>query len=245
MQVLFMLCLLFGWGNAIHAQDYEWEIDRINRQKEAEQRLRDSFPFTFKNKLELKLDRGQWYFSDRVRSSNDESFFLSEGMNSWMLITSYYLLENLSLDASFGIKLAKEIPTRDAFLPITMGEEVEIEGYGAVFIPMDVGFTYYFLTNKLKPYLGINGGILVANTQHTLVTGNLTTGINRSENQTKDAIGFGRLHGGIRYQFGKRAALDLSSSQYFSKTYEVAMGGYERHAGLLIQLGYSLLLSSK
>jgi hypothetical protein len=108
------------------------------------QRELDSTLVHLKNRWEIKLTYGRWFFSNNAKSKTEELFTLPGSMNLWQLTGSWHFSEKLSADISIGFQLTRDVPPTPNISDVLNGNDVEIEGGGGIFLPFDLGLKYYF-----------------------------------------------------------------------------------------------------
>jgi hypothetical protein len=62
------------------------------------------------------------------------------------------------------------------------GNDIEIEGSGGIFLPIDLGLKYYFTKKRFRPLVGFSVGSVSANFQYTIAEGNISNGFSRTDN---------------------------------------------------------------
>jgi outer membrane protein W len=112
-----------------------------------------------------------------------------------------------------------------------------------IFLPLELGVTYYLTKNRFRPLIGLGNGIVIANSRYALAKGNINSGINTLEEyEFNDRVLFGKISTGFDYRLGKGANFSLNLSYYFSGKFEESIGGYGSYNGILVKTGLSILL---
>jgi hypothetical protein len=224
------------------AQEREWEFDKMQRREKQKQRELDSTLVHLKNKWEIKLNYGRWYFSNNARSKTEELFTLPGSMNLWQLTGSWHFNEKLSADISIGFQLTRDVPPTPNIFEVLNGNDIEIEGGGGIFLPFDLGLKYYFTKKRFRPLVGFGVGSVSANFQYTLAEGNISNGFSRTDNQLNDRARFRKIYTGFDYRLGKGSSFNLNLLYYSSGTFKEPIGGYLRYQGFVINTGFSIIL---
>ncbi len=80
---------------SLYAQDYGREI---NKKEEL-----NSLLVHFKNKWEISLSYGQWFFNNKAKSTEEELFFLPENMGIWQFSAGWHFAEKWFTGITIGI----------------------------------------------------------------------------------------------------------------------------------------------
>ena len=227
---------------ALIAQTYEWEIDKHEKKEQAKQKAIDQYDFSLDKRWEIKLTYGKWGITSSAKSMEDELFFLPAQMDHWQLHGTWHLAESLSADLSIGFQIERDVPSRANIFSVILGDEVEIEGSGGGFIPIDVGVRYYLRKDRFRPYVGVSQGLLMIRSQYTQATGNLTNGIVRTDYSFQDRQWFAGMKAGFDYRASKLIQLNLNIFYTWSNAFLEPVGGFLRYEGLGINLGMAILL---
>ncbi len=228
-------------NSGLSAQKQEWEIDRFERREQEKNQSLDSTLVHLKNRWEIALAYGRWYFINDAISNDEELFSLSGPMSWWQFTGSWHFSERLCLGLSIGIQLKREVPTPDVF-SVLAGNNIELEGFGVLFLPIDIGLKYYITKKRFRPFLGLGAGSVLANSRYTIAEGNINTGINRTDYQIGDSVKLGYISAGLDYRLGKRTIFTLNSAYYLSNRFEETIGGYLSYQGLAVNAGLSIVL---
>jgi outer membrane protein W len=225
----------------LKAQEYEWEFDRMQRQEKQTKWKFDSTLVHLNSRWEIKLTYGRWFFSNDAKSNTEELFTLPGSMNLWQLMGSWHFSEKLSGDISIGLKYYNDAPTPDVN-DVLNGNDIEMEGSGGIFLPIDLGLKYYLTKKRFRPLVGLSLGAVSANFRYIFVEGNINNGITTTETKISDRTGFGKAFAGFDYRLGQRTHLNLNLSYYSSGKFNSPIGGYSRYEGFLVNAGFSILL---
>jgi hypothetical protein len=234
-------CLFVLMLPDLKAQEREWEFDKMQRREKQKQRASDSTLVHLKNRWEIGLTYGRWFFSEHAKSNTEELFTLPGSMNLWQLTGSWHFSEKLSADISIGFQLTRDVPTPN-ISDVLNGNDIEIEGSGGIFLPFDVGLNYYFTKKRFRPLVGFSVGAVSANFKYTIAEGNITNGISTTEQQINGRARFGKFFTGFDYRLGKGSSFNLNLLYYSSGTFKEPIGGYLRYQGLVINTGFSIIL---
>lgn len=225
----------------LKAQETEWEFDKMQSREKQKQRALDSTLVHLKNRWEIGLTYGRWYFSENAKSNTEELFTLPGSMNLWQLTGSWHFSEKLSADISIGFQLTRDAPS-PSINDILNGNNVEIEGGGGIFLPLDLGLKYYFTPKRFRPLVGFGVGSVSANFQYTLAEGNISNGFSRTDDQLNDRARFGKFFTGFDYRLGKGSSFNLNLLYYSSGAFKEPIGGYLRYQGFMVNTGFSIIL---
>lgn len=245
MKKLIFTTLILVWTISVSpllAQTYEWEIDKHEKKEQEKQQAIDEYDFSLHNRWEIKFSYGKWGVTKSAKSMEEELFFLPAQMDRWQLHGSWHFTESLSADVSLGFQIERDVPSRASIFSVILGDEVEIEGSGGGFIPIDVGFRYYLLYNRFRPYIGVSQGVIMIRSQYTQAEGNLTNGIIRTDYSFEDRQWFGEMKTGFDYRVGKSIQLHLNIFYTWSNAFLEPVGGFLRYEGVGANLGMNVLL---
>ncbi|MCI4666754.1 MAG: hypothetical protein MRZ79_01235 [Bacteroidia bacterium] len=236
-----MFTCFTGFFNSLPAQDYEWEISRLEKQRLARMEGKDSTWKHLKGHFELGLSYGQAFLAEAAKSQEPEPYILPSRMGAWRFHLNWFPKERLGTDFSIGILTSRDEPPTPNFSSVLGGEEFEAEGSGAGYIPIELGVKYFILKRKFRPYVKVSGGIIIANSRYILVEGNIVDGISRSDSQSRASSWMTGVHSGFNYRLGDRVNLGCELSYSYSGAYGEVLGGYSRFEALGIQTGLSFI----
>jgi len=224
----------------VNAQSHEWEFDKsIRREKERMVKL-DSTLVHMRTRWGIKLSWGRWYPS-KVSQPNNQSFQESLSLNVWQLGCRWHFSERFLADFTVSFQLDKNVPQPD-FFSILSGNDVRIEGYGLLFIPIEFGLKYHFTQKRFRPYAGVGFGGVLANGRFTEVEGNINNGFTERDIDLNGRVGFGKLSTGFDYRLGKIAVFTIDFSYCTSGKFEEEIGRYANFQGFSFHLGLTFLL---
>lgn len=224
--------LFFGF---LFAQDYEWEIDKIKKREEKKKIELDSLMVHLKNKWEISLNYGQWFFNNKAKSTEEELFFLPQNMGVWSFTLSRHFSERIAVNVKVGIQKKQIKPEQPNIISIIgSGGDVDIEGSGAGFVPIGIGMDYFFLKERFHPYAGLKLGIVLAQSQYTLVEGNVSSSIDRTEYMFNGSARFYEMTSGFMYRLSKNVQTGININYVNSTDFEEKVGGYSRYNGFTI-----------
>lgn len=220
---------------SLYAQDYGREI---NKKEEL-----DSLLVHFKNKWEISLGYGQWFFNNKAKSTEEEPFFLPENMGIWQFSVGWHFAEKWFTGITAGIQQKKNVPAKPAIFDVISGEEITVEGSGGGFVPLRLELKYQLIDNKrLRPYVSVAGGVVMAKSQYTLVEGNIFDGITKTDFKSKDRTKIFSFGSGLDYRLGKNTGLRLNLSYFMSGDFEEPIGGFKSYKGFSIDANFLIIL---
>jgi hypothetical protein len=234
----YFLVLLFS---DLKAQEREWEFDKIQRREKQRKQELDSTLVHLKDRWEIKLAYGRWHFSKNSKSDMEELFTFPESINSWQLMGSWHFDENLSANLFIDFQLFKNLPTPN-FFDIVNGKNIEIQGSGGFFLPIDLGLKYYIRKQRFRPLVGFGIGSVSANFRYTLAEGNINNGIERTDKQMSSRAIFGKIFTGFDYRLRQGANFSMNFLYHSSRKFESPIGGYLRFQGLVINTGLAIII---
>ena len=234
--LLGMLSMSTSWG-----QDGEWDVHKMDRENALRQAALDSILNHLESKWEIKLSYGNWYFLNGSKTTEEDVFFLPDQMTSWQLATSWHIRESFALALSVGFQQSREMDGNIDIGAVLSGDDIEIEGYGAGFFPIDLGGKYYFLQNRFRPYLGLSGGAVLIQGQYTVAEGNIVDGSNRTDTPVSDRALFGKLSTGFDYRLGEYTSINGNVSYYLSTNFQELVGGYTAYGGVHLSVGFAVI----
>lgn len=235
------LLLLFGTMSNLQGQDYEWDIFKSDETTQQKIQNRDSLLLHMKNRWEIKVSYGQWSYSQRVKSEEEELFFFDQGTGLWRFSGSSHVGERLSAEIGVGIQIQRNLPATPNIGSILAGDDFELEGSGGAFVPLDLTVKYYFTQKRWRPYMGIGGGIVLGNALYTLAEGNLADGITRSDFETAGNAWLQKLETGIDYRMGLYTCASLNATILTSSKFQETLGGYTAYEGIFVNAGFSVV----
>ena len=238
------------WGMAVglgdlYAQEREWEIDRIKRENQQREKILDSLLVHVEDAWEIKVSYGRWNFIGGATSSDDALFTLPNSMNRWQLGAVWHFHEKLFVDFSIGVQLKRDAPSTPNIGSILNGDDIELEGSGALFLPIDIGLNYYLSTHRFRPFIGIGTGAVLVRSTYIVAEGNISTGITRTDVTSQERVRTGDISAGFDYRLGKNTNFSFNSSYVVSGKFSESIGGFTRYQGLDIQAGFSVVLFSE
>ena len=236
-----LIWISYTFPTMLCAQNYEWEIHRIERREREQKRISDSLVNFLEDKWEIKVAFGSKSFSNKAKSTENEAFFFPKSMRVWQLGTVWHISERFLVDFFVGFQLSREVPTPDVF-SVLNGEDFAIEGSLGLLIPIELGVKYYLMENRLRPNIGMGIGSVLARSQYIIAEGNISTGIERTDVESQDRVGLGKFTMGLDYRLGKQINSGLSFSYYISGKFEEPIGGYTSYEGFAFHMGLSLVL---
>ncbi|MBX2875075.1 MAG: hypothetical protein KTR30_23325 [Saprospiraceae bacterium] len=239
--VTLILSSTAGWQPMV-AQTYEWEIDKHEKKEQEKQQAIDQYNFSLDKRWEIKLSYGKWSIIKSAKSTEEQLFSLPAQMDVWQLQGTWHFSEVLTADVSLGFQIEKDIPSRSSIFSILSGDDIEIEGSGGGFIPIDIGLRYYLLKDRFRPYLGVSNGFIMIRSQYTLAEGSLANGIVRTDYSFEDRQWFGEVNSGFDYRAGKSIQLNLNASYTWSQAFTQPVGGFLNYEGIGISMGLAILL---
>lgn len=224
----------------LKAQEGKWEFDKMQARKKEKILELDSTLVHLKDKWEIKLTYGRCFFSNNAKSNTEELFTLPRSMNLWKINGSWHFYEKLSADFSIGFQLYKDEPAPN-ISDLLNGNDIEMEGSGGIFLPVDLGLKYYFIEKRFRPLVGFGVGSVSANFKYTIAEGNLSNGISRTDYQVNGRARFGKIYAGFDHRLGKSTSFSLNFLYYSSGKFKEPIGGYLRYQGLVVNTGFSIL----
>ena len=235
------LLFLLGMMSNLQGQDYEWDVFKSDEATQQKIQSRDSLLLHMKNKWEIKVSYGQWGFSERVKSQEEELFFFDRGADVWRFSGSWHVGERWSAEIGVGVQVQQNLPTTPNIGSILAGDDFELEGSGGVFIPLDLTVKYYFTQKRWRPYVGLGGGAVLGNALYTLAEGNLADGVTRSDFETTGNAWLQKLTSGIDYRLGLHTSASLNAAILTSSKFQETLGGYTAHEGIFVNAGFSVV----
>ncbi len=233
--------LLLGMVSSLQGQDYEWDIFKSDENTQQKIQNRDSLLSHMKNKWEIKVSYGQWSFSGRVKSQEEELFFFDQGTGLWRFSGGWHVSERLSAEVGVGVQIQQNLPATPNVGSILAGDDFELEGSGGAFIPLDLTVKYYFTQKRWRPYVGIGGGAVLGNALYTLAEGNLADGVTRSDFETNGNAWLQKLETGIDYRLGLHTSASLNATILTSSKFQETLGGYTAYEGIFVNAGFSIV----
>ncbi|MEL6863258.1 MAG: hypothetical protein AAFP19_02515 [Bacteroidota bacterium] len=244
-KLLFVKVLWFTFltSHSLYAQNGQWEFDQLEGRSQAKQVALDSMLVHLKNRWEIKLAYGKYFFIEQSRSMEEEELLSpTVDMNLWELMAGWHFSERLTADFTIGFQLRKDMGARPDLVSVFNGDEIEVEGAGIAFIPVHFGLKYYLTKKRFRPLIGLGLGTVLARAKYILAEGDITNGITRTENVFRDRSWTSHLSTGFDYRMGLRSNFNLDFSYYSSGEFKETIGGYLSYRGWAIQMGISFLL---
>lgn len=233
-----LFCAMMLSITSLTAQEREWEIDKFEKRVQAKKLELDSSLVHLKNKWEIKLAHGRWYFaSPRI----DELASFPKNMGAWEITGAWHFKERWLAELSVGVQLKRNIPTPPNIAAVLAGEDFNIEGSGGAFVPISVGLKYYFTQKRFRPLIGISGGAAPVMFRYILAEGNIINGVNRTENKFSDRTLFGNINTGFDYRLSEQFSFSVNADYNFSSSYSKSIGGYSKYKGVLVNAGIAVI----
>lgn len=242
---MYIICIMISLIGGLHAQENDWVIDKMERKEQEAKKEFDSLLVHLKNRWEIKLALGKWFFTNGAKSNEEDLFFLPARLNLWQLIGTWHFSERLFVDLSVGFQLKRDVPAAPNILSVLYGEDISVEGSGVVFIPVGLGLRYYLTKGQFRPLLGIGSGAVLIRSQYILAEGNLVNGITRTDFLSNDRSRFGSVIAGFDYRWGGHSNLSVNLSYYTSGDFTEPVGGYSRYESVVINVGFSIIPFSR
>jgi hypothetical protein len=240
--LVIFLCLWIPSLSDLSAQQGEWEFDRIERRKEEQQKMQDSTLMYYEKRWRVQLTYGRWFFSNGIRSEGDSLFSLGGQMPVWRITGAWHFRERLFGTLSLGFQIERNRPATPDFSSVLNGSDIELEGSGAVIIPVEIGLKYYLTQDRFRPLVGVSIGGVMARSQYTIAEGNIASGITTTDFSNSGRVGFGSINAGFDYRWSTGMTLGVDSAYYLSGTFKEPIGGYSGFQGFVINVGLSILL---
>lgn len=238
----FILSIFLISACCIPAQSQDWEVDRFERKEQQKQAALDSALAHLKNTWEIKITYGRSFFAQASPLEPSDPFTLPKSMNYWQLSGAWHFSERWYADLTLGIQMHRVLPERPNLVAILNGEDIQVEGYGAVFIPVELGLKYHLSQDRFRPLVGLSSGFLIANSRYTFAEGNINSGISPSEEyQSSDRVWLGKVCAGFDYRLGKNSSFSFQGAYYLSSAFDEAVGGYPAYRGLLFNTGLAFI----
>lgn len=242
MNKLLIILTLSLFLNLNAARSQEWGVDRFERKQRQEQAALDSILVKLKNNWEIKVMYGRWFFTQVATPAATDLFAIPGSMNNWQLSTAWHFSEKLFADFTIGVQVEKSIPERPNIISVLNGDDIQVEGYGAVFIPVEFGLKYYLTKGRFRPLVGLSNGFLTVKSQYIFAEGNINNGISPSEQyEFTNRVWLGKVNAGFDYRLGKNSSFSLQGSYYTSSPFDSAVGGYTAYQGLLFNTGFAVV----
>lgn len=227
---------------SLYAQDYEWEIDKIERREQKKKKELDSLMVHLKNRWELSISNGRWFFQGNVRSTEEEYFFLPDNMGIWQFSVGWHFAEKWFTGITAGIQQKKNVPAQPNIFDVISGEEITVEGSGGGFVPLYLELKYQLTDKRLRPYVSFAGGAVMAQSQYTLVEGNIFDGITKTDYSLEDRARIIGIGSGVDYRWGKNTGLSINLSYHMSENFEEPIGGYISYKGFHFEFKFLIIL---
>lgn len=229
--------LMFSLTDLI-AQQQEWEIDKIEKRAQAKKQILDSSLVHLENKWSIKVAHGRWFFTQpRI----DEPARFPKSMGVWQITGAWHFKERWLAELAVGIQLKRDIPTRPNIGAILSGSNINIEGSGGAIMPISVGLKYYFTEKRFRPLIGISSGVAPVTFRSIFAEGNITDGIERTEDERNNRTLFGNINMGFDYRLSEKFGFSMNAAYHFSPTFSEPIGGYSKFEGLLINTGITII----
>lgn len=237
----FFCCLFVLFTSGLFAQ----ENKEVNQAMEYEQKKkeREDYALThLKKRWELSAGYGRWFFSGASKSGNpDEPFYLSN-MGIGIFSASWHFHEKLAADLFVGYQRKDDVPPSPGLLAIITGQNIDIEGSGGGFVPVELGLKYYFIAGRLRPFARVSGGIVKGASQYTKVEGDIFTDIIRTDFNFKATAPLAGVGAGIDYRLDSGFMLGMDLKYQHSGKFDSVIGGYERYSGLAVSIKGIIIL---
>lgn len=233
-----LFCALMLSITSLTAQEREWEIDKAEKRAQAKKQALDSSLVHLKNKWEIKVAHGRWYFaSPRI----EELASFPKNMGVWEITGAWHFKERWLAELSVGVQLKRNIPTPPNIAAMLAGEDFNIEGSGGAFVPVSVGLKYYFTQKRFRPLIGISGGAAPVMFRYVFAEGNLINGVERTENKFSDRTLFGNINTGFDYRLSEQFSFSVNADYNFSSSFSKSIGGYSKYKGVLVNAGIAVI----
>lgn len=238
---LFFLLLTSNKGNT---QTQTWGVNRYEEKEALKAGINDSLLMYMKGNWGVRLSFGRSYFSNNAKSAEDNPLSDLNQMSLLQLTGNWYFHERFFAEFSIGIQLKKDIPGTPNLFSIINGDDVEIEGAGVGFIPIELGLKYYLSQNRFRPFVGLGGGVLAAQSKFIIVEGNIFDGLVRTDVDINERINYGRFSVGFDYRLSRHSSCGFDLAFFSSRRFEEPIGGYDYFRGILGKLSFAILIGS-
>jgi hypothetical protein len=240
LSIFFLSTLLY---NSVNAQDYVWEIDKAREREKINKIKHDSIMVHLRNKFEFSIGFGPFYQSGFYKNDVANSTFnFPNKMNQWQFALAWHPFEKWEIDIKLEYRAIKNLPDRPNLFSVINGEEISIDGEGGGMVPILFGTKYYLLKSRLRPYIGISGGICKFKTQYTEVRGNIYDGINRTDFEQDEILRIIGFETGFTYRLGERINAGIGIQYQQSEPFKEMDVGFDRISGFSITPQISVLL---
>lgn len=227
--------------NRVNAQDV-WEIDKDREREKINKTRHDSIMVHLRNRVEISIGFGPFYQSGFYKTEIiNTGFGFPDNMNQWQFALAWHPGERFVLDLTLESRITKDVPTPDIFSVIS-GDDIQIEGRGSGVIPVMLGMKYYLTTGRLRPYIGISGGVCNFKSQYTEVLGNIYDGINRTDYKQDELLKIVGFETGFTYRIGERINAGIGIQYQQSEPFKEMEIGFDRLSGFSITPRISVLL---
>ncbi len=222
--------------SGLFAQEDSRDVHKTMEYEQKKEERQDYALTHLKNKWELSAGYGRWYFSAAAKSGNpDEPFYLSN-MGIGIFSAAWHFHEKLAADLSVGYQQKKDVPPGPGLLTVISGQNIDIEGSGGGFVPVELGLKYYFIAGRLRPFARLSGGLVKGESQFTQVEGNIYDGITRTDFNFKTKAPLAGIAAGIDYRLDSSFMLGLDMKYHHSGKFDNVIGGYERYSGFSVSI---------
>lgn len=230
--------LMLSITSRLTAQEREWEIDKVEKRAQAKKQALDSGLVHLKNKWEVKVAHGRWYFA---LPRTDELAIFPKNMGAWEITGAWHFKERWLAELSVGFHLKRNIPARPNIAAVIAGEDFNIEGSGGAFVPISVGLKYYFTQKRFRPLIGISSGVAPVMFRYIFAEGNIINGVKRTENKFSDRTLFGNINTGFDYRLSEQFSFGVNADYNFSSSFSKSIGGYSKYQGVLVNAGIAVI----
>jgi len=241
---MLLACWLLLGSTQILAQNPSSELDDILRKdaaKNKEKASLDSVLIHLKNRWEIKISMGKVFFSPGTRSLQEEPFFLPDHLFLTRLGAAWHFGERWQAELGIGFHINRNIPPTPGIFSVLGGENIQVEGSGALLMPVDFGVRYALSKGRLRPLLGFSLGTIVGNERYIIVEGNILDGFNQTERGARENAPYAKLGGGLDYRLAKGLQCHIVLTYTQSKKFGQTLGGYHAYQGFGFQAGISII----
>lgn len=243
-RIMLLTCWLLLGLTQILAQHPSSELDDILRKDAARNREKaslDSVLTHLKNRWEIKISMGRLFFSPETRSLQEEPFFLPDHLFLTRLGAAWHFGERWQAELGIGFHINRNIPPTPGIFSVLGGENIQVEGSGALLMPIDFGVRYALSKGRFRPLMGFSLGTIVGNERYITVEGNIQDGFNQTEKGTRGNAPYAKLGGGMDYRLAKGLQSHFMLTYTQSKEFDQTLGGYQAYQGIAFLLGISII----
>lgn len=195
-----------------------------------------------KSKWEVSIGYGVLQFIDNATLKSDDDYVkFPDQMSILSSSLTKHFLENYSANIYVGVQINKNLPPNPNIFSVLAGDDIRIEGSGGGFFPMGIGIKRYLLQSKLRPYIQLQGGIVMGNSQYTLAEGNIFDGVIRTDHKSESNVMHGIISTGFDYNLMKKYNINLNIGYNHSGDFKQRIGGYNNYNGLQLNTSFSII----